>query len=74
MSVLSGTFAALQGRGLAAKSKRLRLMTWLYLGDLAIAFQIASFIFRACICLSRTRIWDMWTSSSLTDIIFDISN
>lgn len=51
MSVLSGTFSALHGCGLAGKIKRLRLMTWLYLGDLAIAFQIASFTFQAWICV-----------------------
>lgn len=51
MSVLSGTFSALRGCGLAGKIKRLRLMTWLYLGDLAIAFQIASFTFQAWICV-----------------------
>lgn len=51
VSLLSGTFSALQGRGFASTSKRLRLMTWLYLGDLAIAFQKASFIFRAWVCL-----------------------
>lgn len=51
MSLLSGTLSALQGRGLVSTIKRLRLMTWLYLGDLAIAFQKASFIFRAWVCL-----------------------